>query len=92
MLTDELIDNQRAALVRRRVTANRIGFLADTCATCGGVTVSFGGQVIRRYSLRSATPARDVLISTPVFSTAQSGELRITAKTVRPSVGKWPGR
>jgi GH25 family lysozyme M1 (1,4-beta-N-acetylmuramidase) len=66
-----------SALSARRVYTRRIAVLADTCATCGSVTISLGGQVVGTYSLHSAAPAHGVVIATPQFSTLRSGKLEI---------------
>jgi GH25 family lysozyme M1 (1,4-beta-N-acetylmuramidase) len=72
-----------SALSAARVYTRRIALLADTCATCGSVTISLGGQVVGTYSLRSAAPAHDVVIATPQFSTLRSGKLEIAVAGAR---------
>jgi lysozyme len=66
-----------SALSAARVYTRRVAILANTCAACGSVTVSLGGQVVGTYSLRSAAPAHGVVIATPQFSTLRSGKLEI---------------
>ena len=68
---------QGSALVSARVYARRIAVLADTCAMCGSITISLGGQAVGTYSLRSAAPAHGVVIATPQFSALRAGKLEI---------------
>jgi hypothetical protein len=67
-----------SALSAAHVYSRRIAILADTCAACGSVTISLGGQVVGSYSLRSAARAHGVVIATSQFSTLRSGKLAIT--------------
>ena len=77
---------QGSALSAARVYTRRVAVLANTCATCGSVTITLGGQVVGTYSLRSAAPAHGVVIATSQFSGLRSGKLEIAVSSAHSPV------
>lgn len=67
-------------LTRAQAVAARLAVVATTCNSCGWIRVSFAGQTISTFSLRTSTTHYQHVFLLPAFA-ARSGTVSITTTT-----------
>jgi len=70
----------KGASVTRTVQAKRLFLVATKCATCGTLTVTYGGKVVGTVSLYKATTEYQAIIPLPTPSAFLSGTVKLTIR------------
>jgi uncharacterized repeat protein (TIGR01451 family) len=68
-----------ASIRTLRMSARRIALVADRCATCGRLRVTFAGRSLATLDLHSKRRARAAIIPLTAFASARRGNLTITS-------------
>jgi hypothetical protein len=69
---------RQGATASKGVVAERVYLVVSKCPTCGTISVSWKGNVVKTISLVAPFPTRRALVSIASFSSPQSGTLKVT--------------